>query len=692
MKRTHLTLSLASLLVLVSCSGQPSSASTTTSAQDSPTCEPCESQEPKKMTYGHYTLKDSVTDLAEIEGYPWINSSVAGMLNKVEKPEAKHDFFGHANYERFAENPLPTDTKRAGGKILESKSVTDDHIKEIMSSDTAEVKAVLGMLETGAKEQILADVADLLNPETAASTAESLLKSKAIFEGPSRFVTMQVDESGKVHISFLLNLEAVNLPLVLFLASSTRKVSEYSNAIAAYLKLAGLEEDAAANLFNSAGSALVPAILAFSQAGVDAHETTIGQMDYDFGSIDLQAALLDLGFSEETEVTVSDQAYQYLKALAPAAPKTLADLLALSRMFDNRFCVGAANYRDLALNHFAGLQGLEDSSITATTTDKEVAESLYIKAFPKAFDQIYIDRFVRPSTKKRIDDLIDNVVGEYRTLFDEQDWLTDETKQAAKEKLDSMWHMSFYSDGFMDQDKLFKVTAEDAITLAEDYYQWHNGIMASCPWSGSLFASAISTTTTNALYSPTDNAFAVLHGVCASYIEDENLSTEKLFGYIGMAIGHEISHGFDSTGADYDKNGQKNNWWTLEDRAAFQTKVNKIADYYTNYIHGYRDHNYNGANLTGEIIADMGGAQVMLRLAKKEKSFNYDEFFRAAAENFAIQQTREYGLWRIAGDVHPEEYLRINVTMSQFSEFAETYDVKEGDGMYVAPNDRLAIW
>ena len=681
MKRIHLTLSFAALLALASCGGQ----------QSTP-CEPTKPQEPTKITYGHYTLKDSVTDLAEIEGYPWVNSSIAGMLGKVEKPEAKHDFFGYANYEEFQNNPLPENEKRAGGKIMESKNVTDGQIKEIMTGDDTSVQAVLRMLKTGAKDKILADVSDLLTPATAASAAQSFLSSKAMFEGPSRIITMQVDESGKIHLSFDLNSSHVNLPLIIYMLSSSGRSQEYISALVSYLTMIGLGQEEAANIVNATGSTLMPAIVAQTQASVEPHHTTVGQMDYDFGPIDLKAALLDLGFAQGTEVTMTDQAYRYLASLAGADIDLLAKSLAFTRAFDNRFLVGAANFRDLAVNHFAGLQGLEDPNIHGDSSDDEVAQELYLKAFPKAFDQIYIGKYIKDSTKQRIDDLIGDVIDEYQVLFEEQEWLADETKQAAKEKLSNMWHMSFYSDGFMDEGNRFAVTASDAMGLADDYYDWHAGIMSSCPWSGSILTHSMSTTTINAFYSPGDNAFGIFHGVCASYIEDENLSKEKLYGYIGMVIGHEISHGFDSSGSSYDKNGQKNDWWTADDKAAFQSKVAKIADYYTNAIHGYHDHNYNGANLTGEIIADMGGLRVMLRLAEKEKSFDYDEFFRAIAENFAIQGTREYGLYRIVADNHPEEYLRINVTFGQFDKFAETYGVKEGDGMYVAPENRLAIW
>ena len=696
--RLNLCLSIAALLTITSCSGQPSSSATqaspepVASEQSCPACETCESAEPKKMTYGHYTLKDSVTDLSEIEGYPWINGSMDGMLGKVEKPEAKHDFFGYSNYEEFEKNPLPDGTKRDGGKIMESKQVTENQIKEIMTGDNPTVQAVLQMLKEGAKDKILADVADLLNPETAVSALGTMFSSKALFEGQSRFLKVEIDESKKVHLSFVLNFESVTLPIYYVLATSSQKLQEYLNALTAYLELIGLEREAAETLFNTAAATLMPAIATLAKASIEPHVTTIGQMDFDFGPIDVKAALLDLGLNEETEVTMSDQAYLYLTALAGMDQKSLAETLALCKLFDNRFLVGAADFRGLATNQFAGLQGLELKDITADSTDEEVAQALFLAKFPKAFDQIYIDRFIKPSTKQRIDDLIEDVIAEYMVLFDEQDWLADETKQAAKDKLGNMWHMSFYCDGFMDEGNLFKVSATDAIDLANDYHEWYAGIMTSCPWSGNVLTSELSTTNVNALYSTVDNAFAIYHGVCSSYIEGEDLSTEKLYGYIGSVIGHEISHGFDSTGANFDLNGQKHDWWTVEDRAAFQSKVDKIADHYTNGLHGYHDHNYNGTKLTGEAIADMGGVRVMLRLAEKQESFDYREFFASFAENFAIHQTRKYGVERIAIDGHPEEHLRVNVTLSQFDEFAKTYDVKEGDGMYVAPEDRLAIW
>ena len=701
MKRTQTLLSLAALLSLASCGGTPAASSNSgpqsslepaSSKEDCPACDSCESQEPKKITYGHYTLKDSVSDVSEIEGYPWINSDIAGMLSKVEKPEAKHDFYGHANYERFEENPLPEGEDRSGGKIFESSDVTDKNIEELMKSDNANVKAILNMVKTGAKDKITADVANLLNPSTLSSALADFVTSKAIFQGRSCLATAQVDKAGKVHISYTLNTDNVNLAIVFYLSQINRNIQAYFDALVGYLEMLGYEEEDAGTLINVAMSVLVNGIVAFSRGTAEMHEVKIKDMDFDFGCIDLKAALLDMGFTGDTEVIISDRACKFLAFIGSQDDAQLAATLALSRMFDNRYCIGVENYRNLAVNHFKDLQGLKEKFIKATSTDDEVALILFKSAFTKVFDQAYIAKYVKPSTKERVDDLIEDIIVEYRSLFDQEEWLTVPTREQAKEKLDNMWHMSFYSDGFMDADKQFVVTATDPVALASDYREWYSDVSASCPWFGGFLAGGLSATTVNAMYSTADNSFAIYHGVCASYIDDENLSLEKLYGYIGMVIGHEISHGFDSTGSNFDKNGQSSDWWTAEDKAAFQAKVDAIANHYTNNIHGFHDHNYNGPKLTGEIIADMGGLNIILKLAKKQPSFNYDEFFRAVAENFAIQETRAYGIERITTDMHPEEYLRINVTLSQFEEFAETYNVKEGDGMYVAEEDRLAIW
>ncbi len=170
------------------------------------------------------------------------------------------------------------------------------------------------------------------------------------------------------------------------------------------------------------------------------------------------------------------------------------------------------------------------------------------------------------------------------------------------------------------------------------------------------------------------------------------MSNEEKYGALGAVIGHEISHAFDSNGAQFDENGSLNNWWTDADMAAFGERVSKLADYFDKIV-AFDDGTPNSGKLVqAEATADMGGIRVMLMLAEKIDGFDYDRFFRAYAHLWqwveSLQASEQYAL----SDPHPRCYQRVNVTLQQFDEFLETYGVKEGDGMYLAPQDRIAVW
>ena len=178
--------------------------------------------------------------------------------------------------------------------------------------------------------------------------------------------------------------------------------------------------------------------------------------------------------------------------------------------------------------------------------------------------------------------------------------------------------------------------------------------------------------------------------ILAFYSADS--SKERLYATLGAStIGHEISHSFDVSGSKFDKDGNKKDWWTDEDRAAFEKRSAKLIEYYDNII-PYEGGTYSGKFIRDEAIADMGGLQCILRIAKKHKNFDYDTFFREYARSWAHLTTpyNEYIL--VISDQHPLSYLRTNVTLQQFDEFLDTYDIKEGDGMYLAPEDRIKVW
>ena len=170
------------------------------------------------------------------------------------------------------------------------------------------------------------------------------------------------------------------------------------------------------------------------------------------------------------------------------------------------------------------------------------------------------------------------------------------------------------------------------------------------------------------------------------------MSEEEKMGTIGVIIGHEISHGFDTRGSQFDEAGAFKNWWTKADKKAFLKKTKKLVAYYDSIRPFKNGQPYSGTIVQGEAIADMGGMKCMLSIAERKKNFNYKEFFSAYGQVWFAKWQEEAMENILSQDPHPIEYLRINTVLPQFDRFYKTYGVKSGDGMYISPADRVAIW
>ena len=174
---------------------------------------------------------------------------------------------------------------------------------------------------------------------------------------------------------------------------------------------------------------------------------------------------------------------------------------------------------------------------------------------------------------------------------------------------------------------------------------------------------------------------------------DQNVSNEELYVSVGEVIGHEISHAFDQIGSLFDKDGNynSNGWWTAEDYVAFKEKNNKLIEYLNTQIHPWEGLQMNGELMAGEVCADMGGRKVMLMMASQRPDFDYDLFIRSYASHMLYEYNEKY-LDLYMNDEHPQAYIRVNLTLQQYDEFLDFYGITEGDGMYLAPKDRIAIW
>ena len=192
----------------------------------------------------------------------------------------------------------------------------------------------------------------------------------------------------------------------------------------------------------------------------------------------------------------------------------------------------------------------------------------------------------------------------------------------------------------------------------------------------------------NAFYSPNTNSFVILNGLAQGMIGG---SIEEEYGMLGTIVGHEITHAFDANGSYYDANGEYNDWWSFSNRKKFVEKVDRLIEFYNN-IHLTNDLTVDGKTINTEATADMGGVKVALALAKKVENFDYDKFFRTLAYLWSSSTMALDAVPGRAKDEHPLNYLRVNVTLGQFDEFNETYDIQPGDGMYIPEEQRVKIW
>ena len=313
--------------------------------------------------------------------------------------------------------------------------------------------------------------------------------------------------------------------------------------------------------------------------------------------------------------------------------------------------------------------------------------------------RLYADNYLSEEDKQVMNDLVDEIMDEYHGMIEDADFLSADTKKEAIEKLDGMHKHVMYPDDwepFSYEDLEIKPLEEggtywDAIVALDRYDRLLSIEEARNPVDKELWISGPLTApfSTNCVYNGTTNSIYICGAYTRNYY-NKDMSKEEIYAIMGTTIGHEIGHAFDSKGSKTDKNGNKRNWWTEEDAEKFRAKNTKLANYLSS-IHPWEGNFTRGNIKTGESGADMEGMKCMLRLAAKDPGFDYDAFFKAYAKGWVVKETPERAKI-FTDDPHSMNYIRINVTLQQFDEFLDLYDIKEGDNMYLAPEDRVAVW
>lgn len=347
---------------------------------------------------------------------------------------------------------------------------------------------------------------------------------------------------------------------------------------------------------------------------------------------------------------------------------------------------------------------MEDTDTPEVDEDQALMETVHIYVKPMMsvpMQELYIARHCTSKTKEELTEMVHEIIACYKVMLEDETWLGEETRQKAVEKLEGMALKILYPDHMPDYSGLVIMPFEQGGTLLDAYAvisqfeserqsEKVNMLIDRDYWD----MQQIETTIVNACYVVEENSINILAGFIADgFAYDSDAPYEQNLARIGAVVGHEISHAFDTNGYRYDMNGLQNNWWTNDDELAFQMRAANLVNYYNvcSILPGMEG-GYSGELVKGEVIADMGGVKCMLELAKRQSDFDYELFFTSYAQLWASVADYVTELGQSSIDPHPLSFLRTNVTLQQFDEFFETFDIDPGDGMYLAPEDRILVW
>ena len=318
--------------------------------------------------------------------------------------------------------------------------------------------------------------------------------------------------------------------------------------------------------------------------------------------------------------------------------------------------------------------------------------------FSALLAQLYAENILGSSVQNRLEEVTHGLLEEYRKLFNETEWISEATRAAVIEKVDNMQlNILGPKNGYLDYSGLQLKTAEEGGTLLDNYLAvraYRNALenqMIGQPATPDLFWRISSPSMVNCFYDPASNSINILPNFISPINWFDGISEMQILGGIGTVIGHELGHGFDFLGSQYNGYGEPEAILLDNDAEDFMARVNKIVQYFNGItiIPGIPT---DGTRMRVENGADLNGVRVAASLAASEKSGDMKEFFSMYAKQYEEVVNINMAPMLLMMDTHAPNHLRVNVICQMMPEYAETYGVVEGDGMYVKPEDRLAIW
>lgn len=419
---------------------------------------------------------------------------------------------------------------------------------------------------------------------------------------------------------------------------------------------------------------------------------TMEELKTIFPQVDLDGFYASSGLKPADRIGVSDVGAMEAAA-AYFTEEHLDDLKAMSKMGLVLMTCAALSqdFLEAEYEFQAAYYGVEGRQ-----SPEQIAAAQVQSLLSDYLSRAYAEEYFTPEAKADVEEMIGEFIAVYKERLAAQDWMSEETRAMALKKLDTMQVKVGYPESwetyldnadikgpeeggsyFSNMISIQKAARAEMLSYQDkevDKTQW---VMA--PY------------TVNACYNATANDITFPAAILQSPMYDVNASREENLGGIGYIIAHEITHAFDNNGAKFDENGNASDWWTREDYAAFQEKCQAVVNWYDGQ-ESAPGIACSGMLTLSENVADLGALRCIVECAGKLEDPDYEVLFRTVAKTWASTAPRNTLEYLAVSDVHAADKLRVNRALQTIPQFYETFDIREGDGMWTAPEDRVSIW
>lgn len=414
---------------------------------------------------------------------------------------------------------------------------------------------------------------------------------------------------------------------------------------------------------------------------------TVAELASATDQLDIAAIIKQLVGEELEKVIVTEP--EYFKALN----KILQDNFELFKNWALiRVIRENASYLDDEMREINGRYGRALSGSKKPVSQRKFAFYLARDMFSQVAGDYYGKKYFGPQAKADVHHMVEQMIKVYKGRLTNNQWLSKDTRDKAILKLDKLGIQVGYPDKIPALYDQFKVDEEESlianlnqltVTANKELFSRWNKPVDRMRWE-------MSAATVNAYYHPFKNIIVFPAAILQAPFYSLKQSSSQNYGGIGAVIAHEISHAFDNNGSLFDEFGNLNNWWTDEDSAHFKQLAQKMIDEFDGIP--FAGQKVNGKLTVSENIADAGGLSCALEAAKTEADYNAQEFFINWATIWRMKATEQYMQLLLSIDVHAPQKLRANIQAENLDDFYTAFDIKPGDEMYRAPEDRVHIW